>query len=178
MSSRTRHMSTKSSFTQRHGLLSDEQRGMAADLKRRVEAEGIGYIRLAWVDPFGASRAKLVTADAFASALESGHNILVATYTLDASGARVFSSFTRGGGLGIEEMTGSPNLIVVPDPATFRVLPWDESSFALAGKPATASTSRLGAVRHLLHQRQAVSVLPAATLEAPARAPCGARLAV
>lgn len=116
------------SFTRRHGLLSDDQHRMAADLKERIVADGIGYVRLAWADTFGASRAKLLTADAFISALDSGHNILVATYTLDSAGARVFASFTPGGGLGIEEMTGSPNLIVVPDPATFRVLPWEDAS--------------------------------------------------
>ncbi len=26
--------------------------------------------------------------------------------------------------MGLEEMTGSPNLTIVPDPSTFRVLPW------------------------------------------------------
>jgi glutamine synthetase len=112
-------------FIQKHALYSDEQRRLAADVLHRAQAQGLRFVRLAWADSFGCSRAKLVTLEAFASALKSGHNILVATYTLDASGARVFSSFTRGGGLGIEEMTGSPNLIVVPDPATFRVLPWD-----------------------------------------------------
>src|SRR5205807_91246 len=47
-----------------------------------------------------------------------------ATTTLDSANARTFSSFTRGGGMGLPEMTGSPNLTIVPDPSTFRVLPW------------------------------------------------------
>ena len=43
----------------------------------------------------------------------------------DAHGySRVFASFTRGGGMGLDEMTGSPNLTIVADPATFRTLPW------------------------------------------------------
>src|SRR5262249_35539826 len=57
-------------------------------------------------------------------ALTAGHNIGVATTTLDSAGARVFASFTSGGGMGLPEMTGSPNLTIVPDPATFRTLPW------------------------------------------------------
>ena len=114
-------------FIERHGLWNDAQRRQADDLVRRVEAENIRFVRLAWADPYGAVRAKLVTAEAFASALRSGHNILVATYMLDGAASRVFSSFTPGGGLGVPELTGSPNLIVVPDPATFRVLPWDET---------------------------------------------------
>ena len=81
-------------------------------------------IRLVWSDTHGHARTKEVTIPAFLSALTGGYNINVATTTLDASGARTFASFTPGGGMGLEEMTGSPNLTIVPDPATFRVLPW------------------------------------------------------
>ena len=59
----------------------------------------------------------------FLAALEHGYNINVATTTLDPANARIFASFTRGGGMGLDEMTGSPNLTIVPDPSTFRVLP-------------------------------------------------------
>ena len=60
----------------------------------------------------------------FLEALAGGYNINVATTTLDSANGRVFKSFARGGGMGLAEMTGSPNLVIVPDPATFRVLPW------------------------------------------------------
>ena len=81
-------------------------------------------MRLVWADPHGAARAKAVTVPTFLAALETGYNINVATTTLDSANARTFASFTRGGGMGLDEMTGSPNLTIVPDPATFRVLPW------------------------------------------------------
>jgi glutamine synthetase len=83
-------------------------------------------VRLAWADPHGAARAKAVSVPVFLEALAEGYNINVATTTLDSAGARVFRSFTPGGGMGLAEMTGSPNLRIVPDPATFRVLPWAE----------------------------------------------------
>src|SRR2546430_10713582 len=108
----------------RHGLWTKEQRRQAQDLKRRVEKGNLNLVRLAWADPQGAARAKAVTVPAFLAALERGYNINVATTTLDSAGARVFSSFTRGGGMGLAEMTGSPNLVIVPDPGTFRLLPW------------------------------------------------------
>jgi glutamine synthetase len=111
-------------FIERHGLWTDEQRRQAEELKRRVETEKLQLVRLAWADPHGASRAKAVTVPVFLTALESGYNINVATTTLDSANARIFASFTRGGGMGLDEMTGSPNLTIVPDPATFRVLPW------------------------------------------------------
>jgi glutamine synthetase len=115
---------TLQSFIERHGLWSEDERRQAEDLKVRVRDEKLQFVRLAWADPHGASRAKAVTAPAFVAALANGYNINVATTTLDSANARTFSSFTRGGGMGLAEMTGSPNLTIVPDPSTFRLLPW------------------------------------------------------
>ncbi|MDT3685427.1 MAG: glutamine synthetase family protein [Pseudorhodoplanes sp.] len=111
-------------FIERFGLWTAEQKRRAAEIKRRVEKDKLRLIRVVWSDTHGHARTKELTVPAFLSALSNGYNINVATTTLDASGARTFSSFTPGGGMGLEEMTGSPNLTIVPDPATFRVLPW------------------------------------------------------
>jgi glutamine synthetase len=113
-----------SGFIERHGLWSDDQRRHAQEIKLRLERDDIRLVRVAWADPHGASRAKALTVPAFVAALTSGYNINVATTTLDSANARIFASFTPGGGMGLPEMTGSPNLTAVPDPGTFRVLPW------------------------------------------------------
>jgi len=117
-------MSERPTFIETHGLWGDEERRQADEISRRIEADKFRYVRLAWGDTHGYARAKTLTVPAFLSALSRGYNIGVATTTLDSAGARVFASFTRGGGMGLDEMTGSPNLTVVADPATFRVLPW------------------------------------------------------
>ena len=111
-------------FIERHSVWSDEQKRLAAELPGRIRGANLRLIRLAWGDPHGASRAKAVTVPVFLETLKNGYNINVATTTLDSAGGRVFASFTQGGGMGLAEMTGSPNLTVVPDPATFRILPW------------------------------------------------------
>lgn len=111
-------------FIEKHGLWTESQLAQSRELVVQLEKRGIKLVRLAWTDPHGASRVKMVTAEAFVSSLRNGYNINVATAMLDGSGARVFSSFSRGGGMDLEEMTGSPNLVIVPDPATFRILPW------------------------------------------------------
>ena len=115
---------TTSSFIERHNLWTDDQKRRAAELKLFLEKDRLQFVRVAWADPHGASRVKAVTVPAFLAALDAGYNINVATTTLDSGNARTFSSFTRGGGMGLPEMTGSPNLTIVPDPSTFRVLPW------------------------------------------------------
>jgi glutamine synthetase len=142
--------SADTAFIARHGLYSEEQRRLADELKRRVEKEDVHLVRLVWVDSHGAARAKAVVPEVFVEALSKGYNINVATSTLDGSGGRVFASFTRGGGMGLEEMTGSPNLVIVPDPATFRGLPWAPGvgwvlcdEYFRDGKPFHFSTRRL-----------------------------------
>src|SRR5579862_2102515 len=115
---------SKQTFIEKHRLWTDDETRQAEELKRRVVSDKLRYVRLAWGDTHGYSRAKTLTVPAFVSALTQGYNIGVATTTLDSAGARVFASFTRGGGMGLDEMTGSPNLTVVADPSTFRVLPW------------------------------------------------------
>ena len=143
-------------FIERHGLWNAEQARRAAELRKWVAAEKLHLVRLAWSDPHGASRAKAVSVPAFLAALDDGYNINVATSTLDASGGRVFSSFVRGGGMGLDEMTGSPNLVIVPDPSTFRVLPWAPGvgwvlcdDYFRDGRPFHFST------RHLLRRQLA-----------------------
>jgi len=137
-------------FIEKFGLWSNDQHRLAKGIKARIKRDKLKLFRVAWADPHGASRAKTVTVPAFLSALENGYNINVATTTLDASGARTFASFTRGGGMDLDEMTGSPNLIIVPDPATFRVLPWEPDvgcvlcdEYFLSGKPFHFSPRRL-----------------------------------
>ena len=112
------------SFIEKHGLWTEAQKHRATEIKDRLKQGDIKLVRLAWADPHGYSRAKMVAASVLVGALTNGYNINVATSTLDSANARTFSSFTRGGGMGLDEMTGSPNLTIVPDPMSFRVLPW------------------------------------------------------
>src|SRR5262249_7422123 len=143
-----------SGFIERHGLWTDAQRRQAEELKRRIETDNVRLVRLAWADPHGAARAKAVTAPAFIAALDNGYNINVATTTLDSANARTFASFTRGGGMGLAEMTGSPNLTIVPDPATFRVLPWaDGIGWVLCDEYFNSGVPFHFSPRHLLRRQ-------------------------
>ena len=143
---------TTPSFIDKHGLWTDDQKRRAEELKLFLEKDKLQFVRIAWADPHGASRAKAVTVPAFLAALTAGYNINVATTTLDSANARTFSSFTRGGGMGLPEMTGSPNLTIVPDPDDLpRAAVGGERAAASAGfsptsisTPACRSTSRRG----------------------------------
>src|SRR6202030_2235527 len=102
-------MSKPPTFIEKHGLWGDEERRLAADITRRVEAEKLRYVRLAWSDTHGYARAKTLTVPAFLSALSGGYNVGVATTTLDSTGGPGFASFTRRGGMGLAQDTRPPH---------------------------------------------------------------------
>jgi hypothetical protein len=149
-------------FIARHGLWTDDQRRQAEDLKRRIETDKLHLVRLAWADPHGASRAKALTPAGFLAALTSGHNINVATTTLDSANARTFNSFTRGGGDG-------PRRDDRLAQSHHRSRPLHLSRVALGAR------CRLGAVRRIFQQRRAVSFLASAVAAPASRAACRER---
>ncbi len=111
-------------FIARHGLLSAEATTMAREVAERIKTHDLRTVRLVVVDQHGVPRAKSLSPAAAVAALSNGLDFSGAIYSLD-SGNQVFvPAFARGGGFGIEEFTGFPDVILVPDPSTFQVLPW------------------------------------------------------
>jgi glutamine synthetase len=115
-------------FVTRHALWSDEQQEAARRLRRIVEEKNLEVIRLAFPDQHGILRGKtLIAAEALAS-LENGCTITTTMLAKDTSHRTVFPVFTAGGGFGMKEMEGAADVLMVPDPTTFRVLPWSPST--------------------------------------------------
>src|SRR5579875_3041798 len=111
-------------FIARHGLHTAEQAAAAQEVAARIRELGLRTVRLIVVDQHGMPRGKSLSPQAAIAALTNGLDFSGAIYSLD-SGNQVFvPAFARGGGFGIEEFTGFPDVVLVPDPATFRVLPW------------------------------------------------------
>jgi len=111
-------------FVARHGLHTPEQRAAAAEVAGHIRELGLRTVRLIVVDQHGVPRAKSLSADAAIAALGNGLDFSGAIYSLDTGNQVFVPAFASGGGFGIEEFTGFPDVVVVPDPATFRVLPW------------------------------------------------------
>lgn len=111
-------------FIERHALWSQQQRAAAESVLERVRAAHLRNVRVTWADQHGVVRGKALTVAAFESALRCGLSTNIGTLIGDSGGAIVFNPFMAGGGFGREEMTGAPDVVAVPDPTTFRVLPW------------------------------------------------------
>ncbi len=116
------------SFVARHDLWSAEQRRAADEVTRRIEADGLEVVRLSFPDLHGILRGKALLANAIPSALRDGCTVTSTLLLKDTSHRTVVPVFSAGAGLGRPELQGAGDIVMVPDPTTFRVLPWLQST--------------------------------------------------
>jgi glutamine synthetase len=111
-------------FVGQHGLASPEREALAQEVAASIRSAGLRTVRLAVVDQHGVPRGKMLSPEAAIAALSDGLDFSGAIYSLDTGNQVFVPAFARGGGFGIDEFTGFPDVMLVPDPASFRVLPW------------------------------------------------------
>jgi glutamine synthetase len=115
-------------FIARHGLYTADQAAAADALAGQIRDLELRTVRLIVVDQHGVPRGKALAPEVAIAAMKNGLDFSGAIFSLD-SGNQVFvPAFAAGGGFGIDEFTGFPDIVLVPDPATFRILPWADST--------------------------------------------------
>lgn len=108
-------------FVARHAVWGDGQHAAAEELRRHLDE--LDFVRVVFGDPHGLARSKTLTASAFRSVLRNGMDYSPGPFIFDTGHNVAVDFFAAGGGLGIPELTGAGDFIVVPDPGTFRILP-------------------------------------------------------
>jgi glutamine synthetase len=86
--------------------------------------KGIKAVRFSFADQHGVLRGKTLAASAAEAAMGRGVTVTSTLLLKDTSHRTVFPAFTPGGGVGLLEMQGAADILMVPDESTFRVLPW------------------------------------------------------
>jgi glutamine synthetase len=111
-------------FIEQHGLWRDDQRARVADVLRTVADANVEVVRVGFADQHGIVRGKTIVASEFTRALRDGYNITTTLLLKDTSHQTVFPVFTAGSGIGMPEVQGAGDMVMVPDPGTFHILPW------------------------------------------------------
>ena len=96
----------------------------AKDILKEVKKRGIKAIRFSFADQHGILRGKTVAVGALAAALDNGVTITSTLLLKDTAHKTVYPAFTPGAGIGMPEMEGAADFLIVADPTTFRILPW------------------------------------------------------
>ena len=99
----------------------NERQTAAAEL---IEADlgEIDLVRLVFCDPHGLARSKTLTAGAFRSVLRNGMDFSPGPFIFD-TGHAVAVDFLADPGVGVDEIAGAGDFVVVPDPLTWLPLP-------------------------------------------------------
>ncbi len=129
-------------FIARHNLYTKEQAAAAEAVAVRIRDLDLRTVRLVVVDQHGMPRSKSLSPDVAIAAMSNGLDFSGAIYSLDTGNQVFVPAFAAGGGFGIDEFTGFPDVVLVPDAATFQILPWaDRTGWMLcdvyfsSGKP-------------------------------------------
>ena len=89
-----------------------------------MKLDGLKQVRFSFADQHGVLRGKTLALSEAKAAMERGVTITSTLLLKDTSHKTVFPAFTPGGGVGMPELQGAADILMIPDESTFRVLPW------------------------------------------------------
>jgi glutamine synthetase len=141
------------SFAERCGLNSLERQAACDQLVQQVEASGIELVRLGWCDLHGVVRGKTLVASQLRQALANGIGMVSTLLLKDSSDRTAFKVFEPGIQETLPGFAGASNFTLMPDPASWQVLPWTDKTGWLQGQPFFAD-GRIVPLdsRHVLQQ--------------------------
>lgn len=114
----------RTGFVDALGLRDKAEQDLVPEVLKRIKAEDLEIIRLSFPDQHGLLRGKSVMADEAEQALRNGCTNTTTLLAKDTSHKTVFPVFTPGGGFGNPEMSNAGDIVMVPIPSSFQVLPW------------------------------------------------------
>jgi glutamine synthetase len=89
-----------------------------------VNLKGLKQVRFSFADQHGVLRGKTLAVSEAEAAMERGVTVTSTLLLKDTSHKTAFPAFTPGGGVGMPEMQGAADILMMPDASTWRVLPW------------------------------------------------------
>ncbi|MEJ6023487.1 glutamine synthetase family protein [Ramlibacter sp. PS4R-6] len=122
-------------FAQRCGIHDARHEEAAKRISRLIESTGIELVRVVWCDLHGVTRGKTLTASAALRALHDGVGMVSTLMLKDTSDRTAFKVFEPGGTGGLEGFSFANNLVLLPDPESFRQLPWTERTGWMQAQP-------------------------------------------
>lgn len=114
----------RTNLADRAGLDDVERRAATTAVLAEAESRGLHSVRLAFADPHGMLRGKTLNAGLLAGLMADGVGVTSALVMKDTGQYNVYPVWAVGAGVGKPSMTGAGDIIMLPEPSTFRVLPW------------------------------------------------------
>ena len=100
-----------------------------------MQASAPELVRVGWCDLHGVVRGKTLVASALQRALDDGMGMVSTLMLKDSSDRTAFNVFEPGGTASLPGFGQANNLVLLPDPDSFQLLPWAESTGWLRAQP-------------------------------------------
>jgi glutamine synthetase len=114
----------KAKFAERLGLATPERREALEAITAQLAECSIETVRVGFTDTHGLVRTRAIEATHFAQTVANGMAFTTAHLAMDSGNNIFLPVFSKGGGFGIDAMSGAGDMIVMADLSTFRILPW------------------------------------------------------
>ncbi len=124
-----------SSFAQRCGVHDAAREDAVQRTVRLAQAAGIELVRIVWCDLHGVTRGKTVTLPALERALREGIGLVSTLMLKDTSDRTAWKVFEPGATDTLPGFAHAGNLVLLPDPESFRQLPWAPATGWLQAQP-------------------------------------------
>ncbi|MBK7061452.1 MAG: glutamine synthetase [Rubrivivax sp.] len=124
-----------SDFAERCGVHDAAREQALQQTLHTIEAAGLDLVRIGWCDLHGDVRGKTVVAAAVERTLRQGIGMVSTLMLKDTSDRTAFKVFEPGGTQSLPGFGQANNLQLLPDPTSFKALPWAEGSGWLRAQP-------------------------------------------
>lgn len=138
------------SFAERAGVVSDDRVQAAHRLLSELRDRSLHSVRVCFVDQHGLLRTKTVPADRLADVVDNGIGVPGSLLAKDTGNTYAVPLWTPSGLATLDGLLGAQDMVMLPDPSTFRTLPWVEGTgwllcdlFTTDARPVALSTRRL-----------------------------------
>jgi glutamine synthetase len=123
------------SFAEQCGQNSPQRQVEVQRILSLAQASGLEWTRLVWCDVHGSLRGKTWITSELASAFADGMGMVSTLMLKDTSDRTVYKVFEADVKNELPGFEGASNVMLLPDPATFKILPWAEKTGWLLCQP-------------------------------------------
>ena len=123
------------SFAEQCGQNTPHRQAEVQRVLALAQASGLEWIRLVWCDVHGSLRGKTWVTSELATAFKDGMGMVSTLMLKDTSDRTVYKVFEAEVKTELPGFEGASNVILLPDPHTFKILPWAEKTGWLLCQP-------------------------------------------
>jgi glutamine synthetase len=124
-----------STFAAKCGINTPARQAEVLRVLALAQASGLEWIRLVWCDVHGSLRGKTWVTSELANAFAEGMGMVSTLMLKDTSDRTVYKVFEADVKTDLPGFEGASNVMLLPDPSTFKILPWAEKTGWLLCQP-------------------------------------------